>query len=87
MDDDEEDYHQQNKSSQKGEDGIQGHRDCKIYVSTNTGNVICYDLKKLFNNEDFELEIVEQASKRANYNPYRDKNQDFRLIISNAKVT
>ena len=58
-----------------------------MYISTNTGLVICYDLKALFNDEEFDLHIVESASKRANYNPYRDFSQNFRLIISNSRIT
>lgn len=58
-----------------------------IYVSTNTGEVVCYNLIELFNDEDFDLKIIPPASIRPNYNPYRDKKVDFKNIISNSKAT
>ena len=41
------------------EPGVEQHKNCNVYVSTNTGHVICYCLNKLFSSEDFKLCIVE----------------------------
>ena len=44
---------------EEGGGNVSKHKNCNVYVSTNTGHVICYDLNNLFASEDFNLKIVE----------------------------
>jgi len=57
---------------------------CQLYVATNKGDVIGYNIIDLF--KVHKLELVEHANKRINYNPERSADEDFMTSINNQKV-